>query len=73
MWSWYGSGDNVDLSQWLDVQDEVCRPWALPSFLDANYVEYVAINVYIDQDEKRHIKDYQFALSVIKKAATTIP
>ena len=50
-------------------QDEVCKSRALPSFLDANFVERVAIDVCIGQGEERHPKD----LSVTKNAATIIP
>ena len=53
-------------------QDEVRRSRALPSFLDANSVERVAIDVCTGQGEERHPKD-RFALSVTKNAATTIP
>ena len=73
MWLWRRSGDDADVFQWLDVQDEVCRSRVLLSFLDANSVERVAIDVYTGQGKERQIRDYWFALSVTKKAATTIP
>ena len=44
----------------------------LPFFLDANFVEHVAIDVYNGQNEERHHKNW-FALSVTKKPAITIP
>ena len=53
-------------------QDEVRRSRALLSFLDANSVERVAIDVCTNQGEERHPKDYQFALSVTENTATTI-
>ena len=33
--------------------DKVCRSRALPSFLDANSIGRIAIDVYIAQDEER--------------------
>ena len=48
------------LSMMIWCQDEVRRSRALPSFLDANSIEHVAIDVW-------------FALSVTKKAAITTP
>ena len=56
----------------LMSKDEICRSRALLSFLDANSVERLAIDVCTGQGEERHPKD-RFALSVTKKAATTIP
>ena len=56
----------------LMSKNEICRSPALPSFLDANFVKHVAIDVCTSQGEERHPKD-QFALSITKKAATTIP
>ena len=38
-------------------QDKVRRSQALPSFLGANSVEHVAINVCTAQSEEKHIKD----------------
>ena len=43
----------------------------LLSFLNLNFVEYIAINVCTAQGEERYIKD-RFILSVTEKAATTI-
>ena len=73
-----GSGHDVEVMMtrmYLDdliSKDEICRSRALPPFLDANSVEHVAIDVCTGQGEQKHSKD-RFALSVIEKAATTIP
>ena len=51
--------------------DEVRRSRALPSFLDANSIERVAIDVCTGQGVEQHPKD-RFVLSVTEKAASTI-
>ena len=56
----------------LMSKDEICRSWASLSFLDANSVERIAIDICTSQSEERHRKN-RFALCVTKKAATTIP